>query len=114
MPLGMTRLLQAQRLGPSITIRSWIIPAFVVVGIAAIWAQLNFASYWITDLYGMSYTFGICNRVMFDAQTCTFANNYRDIANLLSFGLFAAAGTMMFWITKRVFPHRNGLFTLAG
>lgn len=114
MTIGIARLLQAQRKGLQLASKSWLVTTFVVLGIASVWAQLYFLSYWMTDLYGLSYTFGYCNISQFNAGTCSFVNNYRTIANLVSFAIFAAAGTFAFWSTKGLFPRRTGVLTLTG
>jgi hypothetical protein len=113
MSIGIVRLLQAQRKGLQLTDRPWLVTVFVVLGIASVWAQLYFFSYWITDLYGIAYTFGYCNINQFNAGTCSFVNDYRTYANLVSFGLFAAAGTLAFWATKKIFLDKMGVFTLT-
>lgn len=113
MTIGIVRLLQAQRTGLQITERRWLVIALVVFGLATVWAQLNFFGYWITDVNGMAYTFGYCNINQFNAGTCGFANDYSTYSNLISFGIFAAAGTLVFWSTKRVFPRKIGMITLV-
>lgn len=113
MTVGIVRLLQAQRKGLQLTSKSWLVTLFVVLGIASVWAQLYFFSYWITDLYGIAYTFGYCNINQFNAGTCSFVNDYRTYANLVSFGIFAAGGTLAFWSTKKIFPDKAGIFTLT-
>jgi len=113
MTLGAIRLFQAQRLGQQVTARPWILTALVMLGLAAMWGQFNFFGYWITDLSGMAYTFGICGIEVFRSFTrCEFVSQFRLVSELVSFGLFSATGTFFFWTSKKLF-RRPGLATLT-
>ncbi len=113
MTIGIIRILQAQRTGLQISKRHWLVASLVVLGLATVWAQMNFFGYWITDVNGMAYTFGYCNINQFNAGICGFANDYSTYSSLISFGIFAAAGTLVFWSTKRIFSHGTGMVTLT-
>jgi len=77
------------------------------------WGQFNFFGYWITDLSGMAYTFGICGIDVFRSFTrCEFVSQFRLVSELVSFGLFSATGTFFFWTSKKLF-RRPGLATLT-
>jgi len=113
MTLGAIRLLQIQRAGQRITARPWLLTALVVLGLASMWGQFNFVGYWLTDLSGMAYTFGICGIEVFRSFTrCGFVGQFGLISELLSFGIFAANGTFFFWTTKKLF-RRTGIVTLT-
>ncbi|HZD12556.1 MAG TPA: hypothetical protein VE177_03440, partial [Candidatus Binatus sp.] len=115
MTIGVIRLLQAQRLGQEITNRPRLLSGLVVTGIVAMWGQFNFAGYWITDLRGMAYTFGVCGQSQFWPQalpSCLFVDEYAFLANLVSFVIFAAVGTFFYWTTKKLF-HQPGVFGLT-
>ena len=104
MTLGAIRLLQAQRAGQQITARPWLLTAIVVLGLASMWGQFNFLGYWLTDLSGMAYTFGICGIEIFRSFTrCEFVSQFSLVSELVSFGIFAATGTFFFWTTKKLF-----------
>ena len=104
MTLGAIRLLQAQRAGQQITARPWLLTAIVVLGLASMWGQFNFLGYWLTDLSGMAYTFGICGIEIFRSFTrCEFVSQFSLVSELVSFWIFAATGTFFFWTTKKLF-----------
>src|SRR2546425_8054664 len=104
MTLGSIRLLQAQRSGLQITNSSGSIAAVVIVALAAIWGQMNFLSYWITDVYGMAYTFHFCSVDQFRALLpCSFVGEFRTLSLLVVTVLFAASGTLVFSMSKTVF-----------
>jgi len=113
MTLGAIRLLQAQRAGQLITARPWLLTAIVVLGLASMWGQFNFLGYWLTDLSGMAYTFGICSIEVFRSFTrCEFVSQFSLVSELVSFGIFAATGTFFFWTTKKLF-RQTGVVTLT-
>jgi len=113
MTLGVIRLLQAQRAGQQITAKPWLLTALVVLGLASMWGQFNFFGYWLTDLSGMDYTFGICGIEVFRTFTrCEFVGQYSLISELISTGVFAAAGTFFFWTAKKLL-RRVGIVTLT-
>src|SRR5438128_6006505 len=113
MTLGAIRLLQAQRAGQQIIARPWLLTAIVVLGLASMWGQFNFLGYWLTDLSGMAYTFGICGIEIFRSFTrCEFVSQFSLVSELVSFGVFAATGTFFFWTTKKLF-RRTGVATLT-
>ncbi len=113
MSLGAIRLFQAQRLGQQITSRPRLLTTLVVLGLAAMWGQFNFLGYWMTDLSGMAYTFGICGIDVFRSFTrCEFVSQYSLVSELASFGIFAATGTFFFWTAKKLF-RRTGPVTLT-
>ena len=114
MTLGAIRLLQAQRAGQQITARPWLLTAIVVLGLASMWGQFNFLGYWLTDLSGMAYTFGICGIEIFRSFTrCEFVSQFSLVSELVSFGIFAATGAFFFWTAKKLF-RRTGVVTLTG
>ena len=113
MTLGAIGLLQAQRAGQQITARPWLLTAIVVLGLASMWGQFNFLGYWLTDLSGMAYTFGICGIEIFRSFTrCEFVSQFSLVSELVSFGIFAATGTFFFWTTKKLF-RQTGVATLT-
>src|SRR2546426_7769218 len=113
MTLGTIRLLQAQRAGQQISARPWVLTAFVVLGLAAMWGQFNFLGYWLTDLSGMAYTFGICGIEVFRSfSRCEFVSQFSLVSELVSFGIFSATGTFFFWTTKKLF-RQTGVATLT-
>ena len=85
-------------------------PAIVILGLAAVWAQLNFLGYWATDITGMAYTFGYCSIPQFRAFQCSPVNG-DSLASLVSFlvasGIFAAARTIIFWTSRSLFRRRG-------
>jgi hypothetical protein len=114
MTLGSIRLLQGQRSGFQITTSARSLTAVVVVALAAIWGQMNFFSYWITDVYGMAYTFGSCSVQQLRAGTpCSFVDQFSTPAFLVVFALFAASGTLVFWTSKALFTKRGMITSTA-
>ncbi len=88
-----------------------LVPAVVVLALATLWAQLNFFGYWATDVTGMAYTFGYCSIQLFRSLTpCPFVEQYSLVSSLISAGIFAASGTVVFWTSKSLF-HRIGAIT---
>src|SRR3989442_872469 len=82
-----------------------------LVALAIIWAQLNFFSYWTTDVTGMAYTFGYCSIQQFRASVpCPFVQQFSTVSFLIAAGIFAASGTLVFWTSKSLF-HRTGVIT---
>lgn len=111
MSLGMIRLLQAQRAGLQLTINTKILTGVTILALAALWGQLNFFGYWITDVRGMAYTFGYCSLSQFRSLLpCSFAEQYGTLSFLIAEIIFATGGTLVFWTSKRIFP-RTGQFT---
>jgi hypothetical protein len=61
----------------------------------------------------MAYTFGICGIEVFRTFTrCEFVGQYSLISELISTGVFAAAGTFFFWTAKKLL-RRVGIVTLT-
>jgi hypothetical protein len=112
MALGSIRILQAQRTGVRFVHSLWRLKAMVVVALAAIWGQINFFGYWVTDLYGMAYTFGYCSIQLFNTapDSCSFVSQYSLLASLTQIVIFGASGTLVFWASKTLFAER-GMFT---
>jgi len=113
MLIGSMRLIGARRAGeelPGPPRLVNLVPAIVILGLAAVWAQLNFLGYWATDITGMAYTFGYCSIPQFRAFQCSPVNG-DSLASLVSFlvasGIFAAAGTIIFWTSKSLFRRRG-------
>ena len=108
MTIGSIRLLRAQRAGQEFESSPRLVPAIVVLALATLWAQLNFFGYWATDVTGMAYTFGYCSIQQFRSLTpCPFVEQYSFVSSLISAGIFAASGTVVFWTSKSLF-HRTG------
>jgi len=119
MLIGSMRLLRARRAGeelPGPPTLVKLVPAVVILGLAAVWAQLNFLGYWATDITGMAYTFGYCSIPQFRAFQCSLVNA-DSLASLVSFlvasGIFAAAGTIIFWTSKSLFRRRGVITGIA-
>jgi len=119
MLIGCMRLLRARRAGeelPGPPRLVNLVPAIVILGLAAVWAQLNFLGYWATDITGMAYTFGYCSISQFRAFQCSPVNG-DSLASLVSFlaasGIFAAAGTIIFWTSKSLFRRRGVITGIA-
>ncbi len=117
MVIGSVRIFRAQRAGlqvPGTPRMAKLVPGIVILGLAALWLQLNFFGYWITDITGMAYTFGYCTIADFRAFQCPLVDS-SGLASLVSFllasGIFATAGTIIFWTTKSLF-HRRGIITI--
>jgi hypothetical protein len=111
MTLGSIRLLRVQRAGQELANKPRVVPAVVIFALAAFWAQLNFFGYWTTDVTGMAYTFGYCSIQQFRASVpCPFVQQFSTISFLVAAGIFAASGTLVFWISKSLF-HRTGVIT---
>lgn len=111
MTLGSIRLLRAQRAGQELTNKPRLVPAIAILALATIWAQLNFFSYWTTDVTGMAYTFGYCSIQQFRASVpCPFVQQSSTVSFLIAAGIFAASGTLVFWTSKSLF-HRTGVIT---
>ena len=111
MTLGSIRLLRAQRAGQELTNKPRLVPAIAILALATIWAQLNFFSYWTTDVTGMAYTFGYCSIQQFRASVpCPFVQQSSAVSFLFAAGIFAASGTLVFWTSKSLF-RRTGVIT---
>ncbi len=113
MILGTIRLLKANRAGLYQVASPRILSLVTILGLATIWADLDFLGLYITDVRGMAYTFSYCSIQQFNADTCGFANQ-AGLASILTYILLiAAAGTFVFWGTKRLFVKRGVLTVVA-
>jgi hypothetical protein len=111
MTLGSIRLLRAQRAGQELINRPRLVPAIAIFALATLWAQLNFFTYWTTDVTGMAYTFGYCSIQQFRASVpCPFVQQFSTVSFLIAAGIFAASGTIVFWTSKSLF-YRTGVIT---
>src|SRR2546425_490071 len=113
MTLGTVRLLKVNRAGLYQVTSPRILSLIAVLGLATIWADLDFLGLYITDVRGMAYTFGYCSIQQFNANTCSFSNQ-AGLASVLSYiAILAAVGTFVFWGTKRLFTRRGVLTAVA-
>ncbi len=111
--LGTIRLLKASREGLYQVFSPRILSLVVILGLATIWADLDFLGLYITDVNGMAYTFGYCSVQQFNAGTCSFAEQAEIIRTISYILLLAAAGTFTFWGTKRLFVKRGAITVVA-
>ncbi len=114
MSLGTIRLLKANRAGLYQIAPPRILSLVTILGIATIWADLDFLGLYITDVRGMAYTFGYCSIQQFNADTCGFVGQTGLASTLAYILLLGAAGTFVFWGTKRLFVERGILTVVAG
>src|SRR5205823_7900393 len=70
----------------------------------------------ISDITGMAYTVGYCSIPQFRAFQCSPVNG-DSLASFVSFlvasGIFAAAGTIIFWTSKSLFRRRGVITGIA-
>jgi NADH:ubiquinone oxidoreductase subunit 2 (subunit N) len=114
MSLGCIRLFLAQKSGVEVVkgLRKFS-SAVAILALATVLVQINFLSYFLTDVVGMAYTFNICSIAQFRTQgidSCQFVNQFSLLSSLIAVMLFAAGGTLVFWVSKRLFS-RRGIFT---
>ncbi|MDA4129651.1 MAG: hypothetical protein OK457_02660 [Thaumarchaeota archaeon] len=116
MTLGVTRLHLAQKSGLKIMSSTRFLDGMVVLALAAFWGGLLFFTYYLTDTAGMAYTLNLCFIQQFRTLgilSCQFVNEVRLPFSLVQLALFAGSGTLVFWISKRVFGERRGFLTVA-
>lgn len=92
---------------------SKILSPLLIVSIAALWSWLNFMILWGTNGQGVAYTFHICPSGQIYTPSCTFVNDFMQVAFIPAFVLDSALGTLLFFTVKRILGRRGGATAVA-
>lgn len=106
MAVGNIRLLQlyGTRSSAKVLLSQKWLQLLAIIALTTLWLDLNTAVYLVLDVNGIAYTFHLGDN---------FVKQTTQIAFAIGATLVSATGTLVFFITKRVFAWRGALTVIA-